>query len=316
MTIAASVLRSIETALNCGAPPAMVATVALMAEAPASLPEAVAFIEEIAPDLLRLAERGPSFPRTLAELEPELRLDPEIARLRPDIGDHEVRGKLVFAELVGKRSFFQVAALIIAGVELSARDAELLEHLGVNTQLADARIWPLTVVRRIAARRGMAHGILAGAAMALNPNMGAQPVGAFMRTLERLEDGVGRGESVAVQLERGVARGERVSGVGRPVLGPDERNAHVFDLVRRYERDGGKSFRLALEVDAFFQKRKNQHINSAGLQGAILRDMGFSPAAGSAFCLLYFFVQILAQAVAAEERLQHVRESAGHTPAA
>jgi hypothetical protein len=32
--------------------------------------------------------------------------------------------------------------------------------------------------------------------------------------------------------------------------------------------------------------------------------------------LLYFFVQILAQAVAAEERLQHIRESAGHAPAA
>ncbi len=316
MTIAPNVLRSIETAMNCGAPPAMVATVALMAQAPESLSEAVAFIREIAPDLRRLAAGGSTFPRTLAELEPELRVDPEIARIRPDVADHEVRGKLVFAELLGERSFFQVAALLIAGMDLSARDAELLEHLGVNTQLADARVWPLTVVRRIAARRGMPHGILAGAAMALNPNMGAQPVGAFMRTLDRLEAGALRGESVSLQLERGLKRGERVSGVGRPVLGPDERNAHVVDLVRRYERDGGKSWKLALEVDAFFHERKNQHINSAGLQGAIMRDMGFSPASGTAFCLLYFFVQILAQAVVAEERLQHLRESAGHAPAA
>ena len=232
------------------------------------------------------------------------------------MGDHELRGRLVFRELVGKRSFFQVAALAIGGVELSAGDAALLEDLGVNTQLADVRIWPLTVVRRVAARSGMTHGILAGAAVALNPNMGAAPVGGFMRALDRFEEGASRGRSIDEQLDDVLARRERIPGVGRPVLGPDERNAQVAALARARGRDVGPSWKLAAEVDAFFHRRKKQHVNSAGLQGAIMRDMGFSPAAASAFCLLYFFVQILAQAVAAEERLRSVRGSPGHGRAA
>ena len=278
--------------------------VALAALAPGSLREASEIVAALAPELAMLDRRERRLPTRLVELEPELRLEPEVARIRPDLGDHEVRGRLVFRELVGQRSFFQVAALAIAGLELSARDAELLEHLGVNTQLADARIWPLAIVRRVTARAGMSHGILAGTAVALNANMGALPVGGFMRALDRLEHGLAAGRSVASQLEEWLARKERVPGVGRPVLGPDERNAQVFALARAHGRDRGASWRIALEVEAFFTDRKNQHVNSAGFQGAIMRDMGFSPAAGSAFCLVYFFVQILAQAVAAEERLR------------
>lgn len=294
----------VETALDCGAEPAMAIGVALAALAPGSLREASEIVAALAPELAMLDRRERRLPTRLAELEPELRLEPEVARIRPDVGDHEVRGRLVFRELVGQRSFFQVAALAIAGLELSARDAELLEHLGVNTQLADARIWPLAIVRRVTARAGMAHGILAGTAVALNPNMGALPVGGFMRAIDRLERGLAAGRSVASQLEEWLARKERIPGVGRPVLGPDERNAQVLTLARAYGRDRGASWRIALEVEAFFTDRKNQHVNSAGLQAAIMRDMGFSPAAGSAFCLIYFFVQILAQAVAAEERLR------------
>jgi hypothetical protein len=73
---------------------------------------------------------------------------------------------------------------------------------------------------------------------------------------------------------------------------------------------------MALTIDEFFHTRKNQRINSAGLQGAIMRDMGFTPHAATAFCLLYFLTQILAHAVFAEEHLHRKRESAGHAPAA
>ncbi len=303
MTVDPAILRTVETAIDCGARPAMAFAIALAAAHPKSLMDAVAFVESMGPHWKTLSERNARMPTALAELEPALRLDPEIARIRPDVGDHELRGKLVFRDLVGKKSFIQVAALAIGGVELSASDAELLEHLGTNTQLADARIWPLTIVRRIAARSGMAHGILAGAAIALNPNMGAEPVGAFMRTLDVLSSGVAKGASIEGQLVEMTERGGKIPGVGRPVLGPDERNAQVFLLARRFGRDQGASFKLAGEVDAFFAKRKRQHINAAGLQGALMRDMEFSPGAATAFCLLYFLVPILAQAVVAEERL-------------
>ncbi len=302
--------------MDCGVDAAMALTVALAAAAPGSVREGAELLASLAPALAALEAREPKLPTRLAELEPELRIEPEIAKIRPDVGDHEIRGRLVFRDLVGKRSFFQVAALAIGGVELSASDAELLEQLGVNTQLADARIWPLTVVRRVAARRGMTYGVLAGTAVALNPNMGPRPVGGFMLALDRLEAGLAHGRSVASQLEDAFARRERIPGVGRPVLGPDERNAQIVALARAHGRDAGPSWKLASEVDAVFAARKKQRVNSAGLQGAIMRDMGFSPAAGTAFCMLYFFVQILAQAVAAEEHLLPACIKPGHGRAA
>lgn len=302
------VRRSVATALACGVEPAMTLSVALAAEAPKTLDDGALFVESLRPFLDHLA-RTSTFPTSLAELEPELRLDAEIAKIRPDVGDHELRDHFVFRDLVGKKTFFQVAALAIAGLDLSRADADLLEHLGVNTQLADARIWPLSVVRRIGARRGMTSAILAGASLVLSPHMGPRPVGAFMRVLDRLSAGLARGASVEDQLARAVERGERIPGVGRPVLGPDERNAQVIALAHTHERARGASWQMALAVDEFFHEHKKQRINSAGLQGALMRDMGFSPAAASAFCLLYFMTPILAQAVVAEERL-YARASA------
>ena len=107
-------------------------------------------------------------------------------------------------------------------------------------------------------------------------------------------------------------RGEppvRIPGVGRPVLGPDERNAQVFALARAHGKERSASWTMALAVDEFFHRQKKQRINSAGLQGALMRDMGFSPSAAVAFCLLYFMTPVLTQAVIAEERLY-----AGHPP--
>lgn len=68
------------------------------------------------------------------------------------------------------------------------------------------------------------------------------------------ELGVAQGLSVREQLARVVERRERVPGVGGPVLGPDERNAQVIQLVDRFGRDSGPSWRLAWQVDDFFHR--------------------------------------------------------------
>jgi len=304
------VLRNVELAVNCGVPATMLVTVALASAAPQTVAEALALLKGWGATLVDIVSGRRADLRKLADLEPELRLVPELASVRADVADHEIRGRLLFGDLLGRQSFFQVAALSIAGLSLTPIDAEYLDHLGVVTQLQDVRIWPLTVTRRVAlGSGGFAHALLAGLAMMLNPNMAVQPVGAFMRFLDRIEAGIACGQSVDEQLQAVVARGEKVPGVGRPVLGPDERNAHVMSIVRRFGREGGASFRLALEVDAFFRRAKGQHINSAGLQGAILRDMGFSPSAGTAMCVLYFIVPILAHAVFAEEAMRSTGRS-------
>jgi len=280
----------------------MILTVALASAGAQSVTDALEFLRRSGSALVRLVHEKTDGVRSLAEIEPELRYAPELASVRPELADHEIRGRLVFRDLVGKRSFFQVAALAIAGLELSALDAELLECLGVNTQLLDVRIWPLTVTRRVAANGGgFARAVLAGMATMLNPNMAVQPVGGFMRLLDRLEAGAAAGRSIEAELQEIVSRREKVPGVGRPALGPDERNAQVVELAERFQRHQGRSWHLALQVDEFFHKTKGQHINSAGLQGALMRDIGFSPSSATALCVLYFVVPILAHAAFVEE---------------
>jgi hypothetical protein len=308
----ARVMRNVELALRCGATPAAVVAVALLTAAPKTVEEAVAFVRRHGAELA--ACKAGSLAE-LATLEPELVKDTEPGRVLASLGDHEVRGKRLFADLVGKRSFVQVAALGIDGVELTARDAELLEHLGVNTQLFDVRIWPLNVARRVAASSGLEQGVIAGMATVLNTNMGASPVGRFMRFLDTLEAGSARGVSIERQLEETIRRGERLPGLGRPALGPDERNAQVFELARAFERDAGPSWKLAMAVDGFFARRKGVRINSAGLQGALMRDMGFSSRGATAFCTLYFLIPVVVQAAFGCD--DEIREKpAGHAPAA
>ena len=68
-------------------------------------------------------------------------------------------------------------------------------------------------------------------------------------------------------------------------------------LSERYHLDTGKSYRLALDIDAYFALHGGARINSAGLHGAVLRDLGFSPSAASAFSMIYFIVPVLANAI-------------------
>jgi hypothetical protein len=311
------VRRNVELAAACGVPPAMLLSVALATAAPRTVAQALELVKTWSSALLELTARPSTHLKALAELEPELCFQPDIASVRPEAADHELRGRLLFRELLGRQSFFQIAAWSIAGLALSPADAEYLEHLGVVTQLQDVRIWPLTVTRRAGlGPGGFTHALLGGIATMLNSNMAVQPVGAFMRFLDRLDDGVAAGRTVEEQLGEVLARRERVPGVGRPALGPDERNIHVVKIVQRHGRDRGRSWVLAQQINAFFRQNKAQHINSAGLQGAILRDMGFSPQAASAMCVLYFVVPILAHAVAADEAKQQRTQISGSGTAA
>jgi hypothetical protein len=287
-----------------GAEPALVLAVALATVGPTDVAGALAALELRAAELQALldAARASGPPRQGAHLEPELCFSPELARIRRDVADHEIRGKLVFGELLGQKSFLQVAAYAIAGVELAATDAELLGHVGVLTQLADVEIWPLAVVRRVAARGGgLARAAVAGLATLCTPRLSGPPVGGFMRFLDRVDAARAAGRPLEATLDEIAASRERIQGLGRPVLGADERVPHQLALNARYGRDRGESVVLAQAIDAWFSSKKGVRVNSAGMHGALLRDLGFSPAAGAAFSLLYFIVPVLAQAVFSEE---------------
>ena len=195
------------------------------------------------------------------------------------------------------------AAWSIAGVELSALDARLLEQLGVNTQLLDPHIWPLAVARRIASHGGpLARSLIGGVAALFTSNITIEPVGAFMRFLDETQSAVARGESVESFVAAQLRRRRTIAGFGRPVLGPDERVPHALRLAKRHRRGTGDSVLLAQAVEGELRRSKGLVINSAGLQGAIMRDMGFLPDAAAAICALYFLVPLLAQHAFVVER--------------
>jgi hypothetical protein len=290
------VLENVRLAAGCGASPRMLLTVALASSGAGSIDEAIEQLSRLRPEIARLERDTPRPHPALAELEPQIVREPEVARMRLDIGDHELRGRLLFRELLGRKTFIQVAALAIAGVELADADAELLDHEGVLTQLADPRIWPLTVARRIAASGGsLAECVVAGLATLCTQQMTVLPVAGFMQFLDRLEAPVRAGQTVDEAIAQLLANGERVPGVGRPVLERDERVAPKLELARRYGRADGPSMQLAFELDRVLDARKGLRVNSAGFQGALLRDLGFAPDAAAAFCLIYFLVPVLTQ---------------------
>jgi hypothetical protein len=309
-------VQNAELAAATGAAPGELLAAALASLPVATVPGLMTALRRIQPVLEQLADHGaPDVARRPAKLEARLKLEPELARIRPDLRDHEIRGKLLFRQILGRQSFFQVAAWSIAGVELTALDARLLEQLGVNTQLLDPHIWPLAVARRIAAQGGpLARSLIGGVAALFTSNITIEPVAAFMRFLDEVESALERGGSVESFVAAQLRRGRTIAGFGRPVLGPDERVPHALRLAKRHRRAAGKSVRLAQAVEGELRKSKGLAINSAGLQGAIMRDMGFTPGAASAVCALYFLVPLLAQHAFVVERSTGKRRPGREAP--
>lgn len=288
------ILENVRLAAGCGASATGLLTVALASSGAKTVAEALATLNALHTEIARLERETPRPHSTLAEVAPT----PEVARMRPDVDDHELRGRLVFAELLGKASFMQVAALAIAGVELSRSDAELLDDIGVLAQLADPRIWPLAVTRSIAATGGtLAEAVVAGIATLCTAQMTGIPSAELIRFLDRVRPG----ESVEDAARAALSRGERIPGVGRPVLRGDERVRPMLEAMARHHRLEGPSVRLARELDAFLTREKGLGVNSAGYCGALMRDLGFAPNAAAAFCLIYFLVPILTHATGGPE---------------
>jgi Citrate synthase, C-terminal domain len=302
--LADPILEAARLAIVTGAPPLLIAVAAVAAMQVGSVGEVARELTERAEAIDRLSAAGAGGAgRRPAPLEPHLRFAPELGEARPEIADHAIRGRLIFRDMLVDKGFFQVVAWAIGGVDLSASDAELLDRSGVVTQLLDASIWPLALTRRIAAAGGgLGAALIGGAAALCTHRLAGLPVAGHMRFLDRVERDLTRGLSLDAVVEAVLRSGERVPGLGRPVLGPDERVPHQLALYARHGRARGASVRLSMELDRVFFARKHLRLNSAGLHGALMRDLGFSPAAAAALSTLYFLAPVLAHAVFAEER--------------
>lgn len=296
------VAENVRLAVACGAEPAAALAVALVTARPRSADEAFALLDERRDELRRLiAEPTPL--RQLAPVEPEIDFQPPPARLRLDIGDHELRGRLLFGDILNKKSFLQATAWLVAGLDLSPSDADLLGQAGVMMFYADPQIWPFAVARRAAVHgAGLAGSLIAALATVCTPNLAAEAIAGFQAFLDRVDAEVASGRTVEEVVAGLIAARERIPGVRRPVTDSDERVPHLLATLERYGRADGPSVRLMHRLGAAFEAQKGLRLNVAAPMGAMFRDLGFTPRATAAFTMTYFIVPLAANVAFVDER--------------
>lgn len=300
----ADVAENIRLSAATVADPAMILMTALASQPADSIDDALDQLVANRTEILAAAAEGVAeTSRRPAQLEPELRFEPELARVRRDRSDHELRGKLLFADLLERKTATQVLVWTLCGLELSATDATLIDHLGVCCQIGDPCIWPLAIARRISASTGELGRVLAGAsANMISPKLGPHSIGAFMRFADDVEAQQTHGRSVSEILQGFAERQATLPGINRPFLGQDERIAPMTRLVQAHGRGEGKTFRLALALDEYFAAAKGIRLNAAGMLGAVYRDLGLTPEAAQSVCLLHLLPLALAQHCFVQER--------------
>lgn len=294
------------TAYDAGAvmvPPYLALVAALASVRPGSMAEAVAWLREHEAELDAAYQRGRTSPLAVAVVPPQMCYQPELGELERAREDHSLRERYLFADLVGKRSFFQVAVYAITGIELAPSEAHLLETIGVICLTADRRAWPLAVTRRIAGR-GSAYSdaVAGGMAMMSSQLVGGRAAGHTARFLRRALEGKRQGRAIDELVAEVLAAGERVMGFGRPVVGPDERVPLIRDAVRRAGR-AELAYASALgEVEESFARRKGLRPTAAAWAAAVLSDFGMSPEAVEAVSNFWVSVTVYAQAAFTLER--------------
>lgn len=247
--------------------------------------------------LERAYEGGRIAPLATARLPDAMRYEPELGYLDRAHDDHRLRECWLFADIVRERSLFQTTMLAITGIDLPARDAELLEQIGISTLAVDPRAWPMGVTRRVAARTGTYNpALVAGFAMMSSGILGGRSAGLCAQFLRRADAFEREGGSVDALVEQVLARRERVMGFGRPVVGPDERGPVMEGLLREYDRDQLRFVTLVRAAEQSFIARRGLRMTAAGWVAAALSDYGLDPDQVEAVVNAWLSVCVFAQA--------------------
>lgn len=284
-------------------PPHAALAVALAAVRPASIGAAIDWLDAHRETLEQTYTAAQSAPLRAAALRPEMRYTPELGGLDRPKDDNVLRDVYLFADLVRRASFFQAAVYAIAGLEISASDAEMLDRLGVANIVVDPRAWPMAVTRRAAANGGgVAAGLVAGYAMATSPILAGSAAADCARFLREVQARVAAGETIPGIVDGVFTERRRVMGFGRPVAGPDERCPVMESIAVKYGRGDGPFVTILRAVEAEFVRHRGLRTTAAAWAAAIMSDVGCSPDAVNGVSSIYVNLCFLAQAVFSAER--------------
>ena len=203
-----------------------------------------------------------------------------ITRIQPN--KVAVRGYDI-AELMGRVSFGAAVCLILTGEMPSPAIARLMDGILVSSIDHGATPPSALSARNVASTGATLSASVAAGIMSINRHHG----GAIEDCARQLKAIADRAANESISLDEAATRtiakmgeaGERMSGFGHRVHTKDPRTARLFELAREAGVDGVHMKTARAVEKAFADAKKSLPINVDGAIGAILADLGMSPAA-------------------------------------
>src|SRR5689334_20394013 len=116
-------LASLRDAAQVRVPPWMSLVTALASARPDSIGAAIDWLAAHRDELARAYANGREAPLAGASVPAEMQYEPELGFLDRPRNDHFLRDRYLFADIVGKQSFYQTAVFAMTGLQISERDA-------------------------------------------------------------------------------------------------------------------------------------------------------------------------------------------------
>src|ERR1044072_1199253 len=203
-----------------------------------------------------------------------------ITRIQPN--KVAVRGYDI-AELMGRVSFGAAVYLILTAEMPSPAIARLMDGILVSSIDHGATPPSALSARNVASTGATLSASVAAGIMSINRHHG----GAIEDCARQLKAIADRAANESISLDEAATRtlrsmseaGERMSGFGHRVHHKDPRTARLFELAREAGVDGVHMQAARAVEKAFADAKKSLPINVDGAIGAILADLGMSPAA-------------------------------------
>lgn len=194
-----------------------------------------------------------------------------------------IRGHNLADQLMGRVTFTELAYLLVSGQQPTEGQARMLDAVLVS--LADHGLTPTVLAARLtytgapeALQGAVASGLLGAGSVFLGV---VEDTAVF---LQDISDAAGAGAVVRARL----AAGKRVPGLGHPVHKvEDPRTPRMYAIAEETGQVGPNLQALRWVAAAHAEQTgRALPINGAGVAGAALADLGFTPAIVRGFALI------------------------------
>ena len=231
-----------------------------------------------------------------------------ITRIQPN--KVAVRGYDI-AELMGRVSFGSAVYLILTGEMPSPAIARLMDGILVSSIDHGATPPSALSARNVASTGATLSASVAAGIMSINRHHG----GAIEDCARQLKAIADRATNESISLDEAATRtiakmteaGQRMSGFGHRVHTKDPRTARLFELAREAGVNGAHMQAARAVEKAFADAKKSLPINVDGAIGAILADLGMSPAAFNGIFMIARTPGLIAHVIEEQTREKPMR---------